>query len=280
MKTVGLLGFPLGHTVSPAMHNAAFKSLGINAQYLPFEVSEAELKEAVEGFRALHFLGFNVTIPYKERIMDYLDEATKLPELIGAVNTVVNRDGTLIGYNTDGPGFIESLSEDAGFSPKDKSAVLLGAGGAGRSIAVMLAECGAKSITISDTDYNKAKELADYVSSEFDSKCIAFLPHDIGKKLDKAQLLVNATPIGMHPKVDACPLPKEIKLHKDLLVYDLVYNPQETKLLKLAKAAKARGVSGLGMLVRQGAMAFSMFTDEDAPIDIMWDAAHSQLTKK
>lgn len=280
MKTVGLLGYPLGHTVSPAMHNAAFKDLGINAQYLPFEVAESELKEAIEGFRALHFLGFNVTIPYKEKIMDYLDEVTKLPELIGAVNTVVNRDGMLVGYNTDGPGFIESLNEDAGFDPKKKSAVLIGCGGAGRAIAVMLAECGAKSITISDTDFNKAKELADYISSEFDSKTIALVPHDIGKQLDKAELLVNATPIGMYPKIDACPLPKEIKLHKDLLVYDLVYNPQETKLLKLAKNAKARGVSGLGMLVRQGALAFSMFTDEEAPIDIMWTAAHDQLTKK
>ena len=277
MKNIGLLGYPLEHSISPAMHNAALKSLNIHAQYLPFEVVEGELPEAVEGFRALNFLGFNVTIPYKEMIMDHLDEITKLPKLIGAVNTVVNRDGVLVGYNTDGPGFIESLNEDADFKPKGSNAVLVGAGGAGRAVAVMLA---AKSLTITDINFEKAEELADYISSEFEIKCSAMALEDISKPIAKANLLVNASPVGMYPNVDACPLPKSVKLHPKMVVYDLVYNPQETKLLQLAKKAKAQAVSGLGMLVRQGALAFSMFTDEEAPIDIMWEAAHAALSKK
>lgn len=280
MKSIGLIGSPLGHTVSPAMHNAALRLLDIHAQYIPFEVSEGELLETIESFRAPNFLGFNVTIPYKETIMEHLDEITKLPKLIGAVNTVVNRDGVLVGYNTDGPGFIESLTEDAGFSAKGKSAVLIGAGGAGRAIAVMLAECGAKSIAITDSDFEKAQDLATYLSYDLGSECLAIRLSDIQKTINKADLLVNATPVGMYPKINECPLPEGVKLHAKMLVYDLVYNPQETKLLKLAKESKAQAVSGLGMLVRQGALAFSMFTDEEAPVEVMWDAAHSALTKK
>lgn len=261
------------------MHNAAFHALVIDAEYLPFEVGHEELKEAVDGFRALNFLGFNVTIPYKEIIMNYLDDISKLAKVIGAVNTVVNREGALTGYNTDGPGFIESLKEDAGFECKKKDAVVVGAGGAGRAIAIMLAECGAKSVTVSDIEFEKAEELAKYIATEFDCKSRAVMPEEIA--LEKARLLVNATPVGLYPKIDACPLPEKTKFHANLLVYDLVYNPQETKLLKLAKKAKAQVASGLGMLVRQGALAFSMFTDEPAPIDIMWEAAHhALLTKK
>ena len=163
MKTVAIIGYPLGHSISPAMHNAAFKHLNLDYEYVPLEVHPDDLKEAVGGLRALHIAGFNVTIPHKETIVPYLDEITKLARDIGAVNTVQNQEGELIGYNTDGPGFIESLLEDAGFDPKEKKCLILGAGGAGRALAVSLLQNNAKSISIYDIIFEKAESLAESI---------------------------------------------------------------------------------------------------------------------
>ncbi|HTY12853.1 MAG TPA: shikimate dehydrogenase [Candidatus Omnitrophota bacterium] len=269
MKTVALIGYPIGHSVSPAMHNAAYRSLGLDFEYVPLEVAPNDLKEAIEGLKALHFAGFNVTIPHKEAILEHLDEVTRLAEEIGAVNTVQNQEGKLIGYNTDGPGFIESLREDAGFDPKGKKCVLIGAGGAGRAIAVSLSENKARSIAIFDIAGEKAEELAGYVGGRS--------VKDLQKEIDGADLLVNASPIGMHPKIEASPIPDGIRLHRNLTVYDLVYNPYETRMLRAAKAAGAKAVSGLGMLVRQGAIAFTVFTGKLAPMELMRRAAESAL---
>lgn len=275
-KIVGIIGYPLGHTVSPAMHNAAFRELGLDYEYIPFEVESEDLKEALDGMRALHIAGFNVTIPHKETIVPLLDEVTKLAGIIGAVNTVENQEGKLVGYNTDAPGFIESLREDAGFEPEGKNAVILGAGGASRAVATILAEVGAKEIIVTDVIEDKAGELAEYLSSAMETSCRAVKIGDLD--LAEADLLVNATPIGMYPKINASPLPEGIKIkNKKLLVYDLVYNPPETKLLKTAKAAGCKVCSGLGMLVRQGALAFTIFTGEEAPVETMWNAAKREL---
>lgn len=272
-KIVGIIGYPLGHTISPAMHNAAFKKLRLDYEYIPFEVEPADLKEALRGLRALHVAGFNVTIPHKETIVPLLDEVTKLARTIGAVNTVQNQEGKLVGYNTDGPGFIESLKEDAGFDPRGKRAVVLGAGGASRAVSTMLAELGAKSLLISDIIEEKAKSLAEYLNCRYAKVNSATLKQEI----EQADLLVNTTPIGMHPKTNESPLPEGVKLNKKTLVYDLVYNPSETRLLKQAKNAGCRIVSGLGMLVLQGALAFTIFTGEEAPLDTMWEAAKQSL---
>lgn len=275
-KVVGIIGYPLGHSVSPAMHNAAFRELGLDYEYIPFEVEPADLGEALHGLRALHIAGFNVTIPHKEVIVPLLDEVTKLARVIGAVNTVENQDGTLVGYNTDAPGFIESLREDAGFDPEGKRAVILGAGGAGRAVATILAEVGAKEIVIADVIEEKARELAEYLGSAMETTCKAAHLGDLD--LAGVDLLVNATPVGMHPKVNDSPLPAGVKIkNKKLLVYDLVYNPADTKLLKTAKAAGCKICSGLGMLVRQGALAFTIFTGEEAPVETMWEAARKSL---
>ncbi len=278
-KIVGIIGYPLGHSVSPAMHNAAFRELGLDYEYVPFEVEPADLPQALPGLRALHVAGFNVTIPHKETIIPLLDDVTKLARTIGAVNTVVNQDGELIGYNTDGPGFIESLQEDAAFEPAGKKAVVLGAGGASRAVSAMLAEAGAASLVISDIFEDKAKELAEYNDGLSKTKCSWAKPdsQSLRSAIEQADLLVNTTPLGMHPDVNKTPLPEKIKLPKKLLVYDLVYNPAETKLLKTAKAAGCRAVSGLGMLVRQGALAFTVFTGEEAPLETMWSAAQKAL---
>jgi shikimate dehydrogenase len=278
-KIVGIIGYPLGHSVSPAMHNAAFKELGLDYEYIPFEVEPADLPEALPGLRAIHVAGFNVTIPHKETIVPLLDDVTKLARAIGAVNTVVNQDGELIGYNTDGPGFIESLKEDAGFEPEGKKVVVLGAGGASRAVVTMLAELGAAEIIISDILEDKAKELAEYTGGLSQTRCSWSKPDSLLLKseIEAADLLVNTTPLGMHPEINKSPLPDKIKLPKHLLVYDLIYNPAETKLLKTAKAAGGKAVSGLGMLVRQGALSFTVFTGEEAPIETMWSAALKAL---
>ncbi|MFH1387112.1 MAG: shikimate dehydrogenase [bacterium] len=270
-KIVGIIGHPLGHTISPAMHNAAYKKLGLDYEYIPFDLSPSDLADAIPGLRALHMAGFNVTIPHKEAILSLIDEVTDLAKVIGAVNTVKNQDGRLIGYNTDGPGFIDSLKEDAGFDPKGKNAVVLGAGGASRAVSTVLAENKVKTLFISDVAKEKAANLAEYLADYFGIKCTS---GEIDQKIiDQAGLLVNTTPVGMHPNDNASPLPKSISLKKVGLVYDLVYNPLETKLLKDAKAAGCKTCSGLGMLVRQGALAFSIFTGEEPPIEVMWEAA-------
>ena len=278
-KVTGIIGYPLGHSVSPVMHNAAFKKLGLDYEYVPFEVNPDDLEEALKGLRALHIAGFNVTIPHKETIVPLLDDVTKVARIIGAVNTVLNQEGKLIGYNTDGAGFIDSLKEDAKTDPKGKNAVVLGAGGASRAISVMLAESGARSVILADVLDEKAQELADYIKSYFgiDAKNVSPNSKDLQKAIDDADILVNSTPIGMHPKTNQSPLSKDVTLPKKLLVYDLVYNPKETKLLKDAKAAGAKTCSGLGMLVRQGAIAFTIWTGEEAPIEVMRKAGELAL---
>ncbi|MBN3033052.1 MAG: shikimate dehydrogenase [Candidatus Saganbacteria bacterium] len=278
-KIVGLIGYPLGHSVSPAMHNAAFKELGLDYEYIPFEVEPEDLAQALPGLRALHIAGFNVTIPHKEAVVPLLDDVTKLARTIGAVNTVVNQEGKLIGYNTDGPGFIESLKEDAGFEAAGKRAVVLGAGGAGRAVATMLAEVGAAALFLADLDAGKAAALTEYVDTLSNTKCGWAGLDSLALKtaIEQADLLVNATPLGMHPDVNKSPLPAKVQLPKSILVYDLVYNPAETKLLKTARAAGCRAVSGLGMLVQQGALAFTVFTGEEAPLETMLAAARKAL---
>ncbi|MFH1576292.1 MAG: shikimate dehydrogenase [Candidatus Margulisiibacteriota bacterium] len=278
-KVTGLIGYPLGHSVSPAMHNAAFKKLGLDYEYVPFEVNPEDLAEALKGLRALHVAGFNVTIPHKEAIVPLLDEVTKLARVIGAVNTVINQEGKLVGYNTDGAGFIESLKEDAKIDPKGKAVVVLGAGGASRAVVVMLAESGAKSIVLSDIEADKANKLSDYVDSYFGNAGGSVPPNspELQRALDQADILVNTTPVGMKPKTKVSPLAKQITLPKKLLVYDLVYNPAQTQLLKDASAAGCKTCSGLGMLVRQGAIAFTLWTGEEAPIKDMYQAAEKAL---
>ncbi len=281
IKITGLIGFPLGHSISSAMHNAAYKKLGLDFDYVPFEVSPADLKEALAGLRALRLRGFNVTIPHKEAILPLLDDITPVVRQIGAVNTVVNQDGKLVGYNTDGPGFIESLKVDARFDPQGKKTVILGAGGASRAVAVMLAEAGASEITISDVIEAKASLLAEYLLSFGKTTCFyeKIGSQELADRIAGADLLVNASPAGMYPKIDENPLGENIKLTSRLMVYDLVYNPAETKLLAAGKAAGARTCSGLGMLVRQGALAFTLFTAEEAPVNVMWEAAEKALNR-
>ncbi|MGB0389301.1 MAG: shikimate dehydrogenase [Ardenticatenaceae bacterium] len=271
---VGLFGWPVGHSRSPAMHNAAFGELGLNWEYMLLPVRLEDVYDAVRGLRALGFAGANVTVPHKLAVMEALDEVMPEAQAIGAVNTIVNRDGYLVGYNTDGIGFLRALRE-GGFEPKNCRALLLGAGGASRAVLHALLTEGAE-VTIVNRTLSRAQKLAEEFGSLFGVQVhtLAFdSPVALQKALDEANLLVNATSLGMHPHPDATPVPAHIHFHPSLTVYDLVYNPLETRLLAEARAAGAQAIDGLGMLIHQGAVAFTLWTGKEAPVEVMRAAA-------
>lgn len=278
-KLTAIIGDPIEHSVSPQMHNAAYEKLGLNYCYLPLKVRPSDLEKVLEGIRMLGFAGVNVTVPHKEAVVPHLDEATKITRLIGAANVILNQEGRLVGYNTDGPGFIDSLKEDAGFEVAGKKVVILGAGGGAKAVALMLAQDKIKNLVISDIDYEKCRTLCEYINSHFEIAPYAckVKSAELKKSIGACDLLVNATPIGMHPNIDQSPIDDDYVIPAGAIVYDLVYNPMETKLLKWAKAKGARPVSGLGMLIRQGALAFSLFTEVDPPVGVMREAALKAL---
>jgi shikimate dehydrogenase len=268
-KQVKILGFPLGHSISPAMQNAAFKANGLDWEYSLYEVAPKELEKAITLLRETDIIGFNVTIPHKEAVIPLLDDVSGEARQIGAVNTVVNNNGELVGFNTDGTGFILSLLNDAKFDPKGKKAVVIGAGGASRAVSNLLMINQAASIVLTDVVEHKAKDLAKAVNGTF----VKLNSKEFQTAVNEADLLVNATPIGMHPKDDQMPIDDKIKIPDHVLVYDLVYNPAQTKLMKKARLS----CSGLGMLVYQGAAAFELWANQPAPIEIMRQAAKQAL---
>lgn len=267
-KLCGIIGDPVEHTMSPIIQNAAFRGVGLDYLYLPFKVKREELAKAIDGVRALNIRGLNVTIPHKVAILHFLDELDPLAEKIGAVNTVVNDDGVLRGYNTDATGFMQVLL-GKGVEPEGKSVVIVGAGGASRGISFILAERGAN-LTILNRTLSKAKECADSVSRIFKRRVRA-LPLDsenLTKALEKADILVNATSVGMSPNIDETLVASNL-LKPALTVVDAVYNPIKTRLLKEAEAVGARAIGGLDMLVWQGALAFEKWTGLKAPVELM-----------
>jgi shikimate dehydrogenase len=269
-RICGLIGDPVEHSMSPAMHNAAFRELELDYIYVPFRVKSTELGQAIAGMRALNMMGLNVTVPHKVAVMQFLDKLDHLAEKIGAVNTIVNDDGALTGYNTDATGFLQALLE-RGIEPKDKKVVLLGAGGAARAIAFILAERGAALLILNRAlELNWAKDLANRISQSFGQKVKALELNgkNLTKTIGKADILVNATSVGMSPKADKTPVPADY-LRPDLIVYDIVYNPMKTRLLREAEAAGASTISGVDMLVWQGVLAFEKWTGQKAPVELM-----------
>jgi shikimate dehydrogenase len=266
-KITGLFGYPVSHTLSPAMHNAAFLRLGLDYVYVPFEVNPKGLKSAVNSLKALGISGVNVTIPHKENVIPFLDKIGPFVKQAGSVNTIVNSNGKLIGYNTDAPGFLKDL-HGQGFSPKGKTAILFGAGGAGKAVAAALASAGTKKIYITDFAEQKARALAKKTPNG------AFLPFGSWKsKINVSSLLVNATPVGMHP---GKPVVSSKELTKSIFVYDLVYN-RRTELGLECKKAGVKYSGGLGMLLYQGALAFEYFTGKKAPVEVMRKALQKQI---
>ncbi|MFC1704597.1 shikimate dehydrogenase [Candidatus Omnitrophota bacterium] len=259
-KIFGLIGYPLGHSLSPQMHNAAFKALNLNAEYQLFPLKPEELSHFIERLQERNIHGFNVTVPYKEEILKYLQWKSFDAHSIGAVNTVRVLNGNYLkGYNTDAWGFFTHLKSDLLFDPKDKIISVLGAGGAAKAVCFILAQKGAQKISVYDIDQGKTQVLVDMIHRLF-SRCETKAAHSI-EELDikQSHLLVNATPIGLKED-DPCIVGPEY-FHTDILVYDLIYNPVETKLLRMAKERKAPTSNGLGMLFYQGTAACERFTD-------------------
>ena len=262
----GLIGNPVAHSLSPAMHNQAFAATGYNGVYLAFRVTDPVT--AIKGIKALNFRGVSVTLPHKVAVMEHLDEIDETAAQIGAVNTIVNNQGRLIGYNTDCPGALEALKTRT--SIKDKSVALIGAGGAARAIGFGLVSAGGR-VTVLNRSRTNGERLAGDLQAEF-LPLNAYQPN-------RYEILINTTPVGMQPQTEATPIPKE-KLSKDMVVMDIVYNPLETRFLKEAAAIGCRTINGVAMFVFQGVQQFELWTGRKAPVDVMRQAVLEALKAK
>ncbi|MFC1915445.1 shikimate dehydrogenase [Chloroflexota bacterium] len=267
-KICGVIGDPIEHTMSPVVHNAAFRELDIDYLYVPFRVKPDELDKAVEGVRALNIRGINVTIPHKVAIIPFLDKLDPLAEKMGAINTIVNEDGVLTGYNTDATGFLQALLE-RGIEPKGKNMVILGAGGASRAISFIVTERGAN-LVILNRHLARAEDLAHRISQVFKKgvKALALNVENLAPVMEEADILVNTTNVGMNPNVNETLVPARL-FSPNMVVFDVVYNPIKTRFLGEAEEAGARTINGLDMLVWQGALTFEKWTGQKAPLDIM-----------
>ena len=267
----GLIATPIRHSMSPTLHNAAFEKLGMDKVYLVFEVGKEGLEKTVEGLRAMGVRGYNVSMPNKAAVMQYLDKISTASELCGSVNTVINDDGVLTGTITDGVGWMQSVA-NAGADVIGKKITLLGAGGAATAILVQAALDGVKEISLFNRDdefWQRAVEKTNLVREKTDCKvnlCHLEDREQLRKEIEDSYLLVNATSAGMKPQDDIC-LVDEDMLRPELIVSDVVYNPMVTKLLALADKVGCRTIGGLSMMMYQGAESFRLWTGEEMPVD-------------
>ena len=278
-KNLGVMGWPIAHSLSPVLQNAAIEEAGLDYVYISLPVPPEKLKEAVAGLRAMQFTGWNVTIPHKQAIMAELNAVDEDARIIGAVNTVVNRDGHLTGYNTDCIGFMQPLAQQ-GFLPKGKEATILGAGGAARAVIWGLLRAKVKRITLGVRNPAKAARLAQEFADYGEIQVLhwedgAFLDH-----LAVTDLLVNTTPLGMYPHVEGMPPVDWTKLKKDALVYDIIYTPERTRFLSEAQAHGHAIINGEGMLAGQGAAAFTLWTGVAPDIALMKRALREELASR
>jgi shikimate dehydrogenase len=279
---VGLIGWPVSHSVSPAMHNAAFDYLGLDWRYVPLPVNPepaGSVGEAVRGLRALGLRGANVTVPHKQAVIPSLDQLSPAAQAIGAVNTIVVRaDGQLYGDNTDAPGFVADLRQH-GIEPEGLHVVVLGAGGSARAVVYGLAMAGVARIAVLNRTIERAQELVQALRPHCAHSRLSAhqLPDAISQLAPHADLIVNCTSVGMTPAVEAMPWDTPAAFGSGQTVYDLIYNPPVTRLLKTAEQDGARAIGGLGMLIWQGALAFESWTGRPAPIDVMRSAASTHF---
>ncbi len=274
-QLVGLVGWPVEHTMSPAMHNAAFEARGLNWRYVPLPVPPGQVDAAMTGLAALGFRGANVTVPHKQAVVPAMDTVGPEAAALGAVNTVTVERGegmeaALSGHNTDVAGFVGALRA-RDFDPAGCSAVVIGAGGAARAVVFGLREAKAGEITVLNRTTSRGRTLISELGQGSSSvlRAVPLSEETLVACARSADLLVNATPVGMWPRVDVSIWPDEVPVPPDLTVFDLVYNPLETKLLQQARRSGADAYDGLEMLVLQGAVAFELWTGEDAAVDVM-----------
>ncbi|MCR4618147.1 MAG: shikimate dehydrogenase [Lachnospiraceae bacterium] len=267
-RTLGVIGNPIEHTVSPVIHNNLANITGDNFCYLPFKVEESNVKAAIEGAYALGILGLNVTVPHKSAVIPYLKDIDPLAKRIGAVNTLVSCDGGYKGYNTDMPGLLRAMRSD-GIEVKDKEVIVLGAGGVARAVAILLSDSGAKHIYILNRTISKAKAIADEIIKDKGEIVTAMELSDYSKLSGNDYICIQATNVGMYPNTDCAVIDDNAFYDKITKGYDIVYNPLETKFMKLCKEASAESFHGLKMLLYQGIIAYEYWSgksisDDDA----------------
>lgn len=273
-KLLGVIGHPIAHSLSPVMHNAALAQLGLDYVYLPLPVLPDRLREAIGGFAAIDLQGFSVTIPHKQNIMPLLQEISPTAKAIGAVNTVVRTNSGWFGTNTDAIGFLAPLRE---LNRSWQRAVILGNGGAARAVVAGCQELGCTEIHVVGRDRAKLETFR--TSWTGDLPLTVHSWSDLAALLPSADLLVNTTPIGMHPDTDRSPLEALDRLSATAIVYDLIYTPRPTKLLQQAQARGLRAIDGLEMLVQQGAAALELWLKQPVPVEVMRQALEAALTK-
>ncbi len=275
-NVVGLIGDPVEHSLSPLMHNAAFRHLDLDYIYVPYHVKKDALDNAISGAISLNIKGLNVTIPHKTEVIKYLDSLDKSAELIGAVNTIKFHNDEAKGYNTDGIGAVKAIEEVS--SVINKKIVILGAGGAARAIAFQILLDGAESVVIANRTLEKAVRLQEDLVEKLNASVKSI---DLGEKLkdelSDADILINTTPIGMYPNVDQEPLVNAELMYEELIVKDCVYNPLKTGLIREAEKCGAKTVSGLKMLIYQGMESFRIWTGVNPPLEIFEHALESQF---
>lgn len=272
----GIIGNPVEHSLSPGMHNAAFKELGLDNIYVPFQVKTENLEDAIIGAQSLGIKGFNVTIPHKTEVINYLDYLDIAAGLIGAVNTIEFGENGAVGHNTDGIGAVMAIEE---ITPvKNKKVVVIGAGGASRAIAFQLLLNGVDNLVLANRTVEKAIELKTDLDEKLDHEVgVSGLDENLTKEIKDTDILINTTPVGMYPNVDQKPVVTAEMMHKDLVVNDIVYNPLKTGLLKEADKAGAKSISGIKMLMYQGVEAFKIWTGIEPPVEIFQNALMTEL---
>jgi shikimate dehydrogenase len=277
-RVCAVIGDPVEHSLSPAIQNAAFGALGLDFVYTAFRVESSQVGNALAGMRALGIVGLNVTMPHKETVIPQLDWIDETSKFLNSVNTIHNKNGKLHGYSTDGVGALNALKEN-GANPKGKRVLMLGSGAAARAIAYTLAQVTNEFVVLNRT-VSEAKELAETLQLRFNKKVVAdsLTPKVIKEKICDVDILVNATSVGMQPNVSQSLIAADC-LNSDLIVMDIVYNPVETMLALEAKAAGAKVVSGVEMLIYQGAASFEIWTGRQAPVQVMRKAALQQLNR-
>ena len=281
-QRLGIIGYPIGHSISPIFQQAALDHLGIDATYEKWEVTPEGVGDFVNGLRAPDSLGINITVPHKQAVIPFLDEVDEWATAAGAVNTIVNRDGHLSGHNTDGPGFLRALLVETGYDPKGTRALVLGAGGAARGILLALARGGVDSMVIANRTLERAETLAKLASDNgVKSEAISLSGNALTEAVSRADLIVNCTTMGMShgPDEHGSPI-SAAQIPATAIVNDVVYTPLLTPLLKEAAAVGATALGGLHMLVYQGVLSFQMWTGQDAPVDVMLAAATAEMTSR
>ena len=281
-QRLGIIGYPIGHSISPIFQQAGLDHLGIDTTYEKWEVTPEGVGDFVAGLRAPGTLGINITVPHKQAVIPFLDEVDEWATAAGAVNTIVNRDGHLTGHNTDGPGFLRALLVETGYDPSRTRALILGAGGAARGILLALIRGGVDSLVIANRTLERAETLAQLSSDNgVGSEAISLSGDALTEAAASANLIVNCTTMGMShgPDEHGSPI-SAAQIPATAIVNDVVYTPLLTPILKEAAAAGATALGGLHMLVYQGVLSFQMWTGVDAPVDVMLAAATAEMTSR